>query len=165
MAMKFKSFIIALVALQFFFSCDDEEFVNEVGNEDESEIEEVVPIQLYVNWDASLESVRDSTKGLQLVEIEEDFLHYYSETMNQTVSYEFTENTLSAVAVVFPLSDSIHTLTAPLLNGFDFVGEKDCVLVYVNESKNMFAAKYQTSELADSISGTYVIVGFTPLAE
>lgn len=161
--MKTKTFIIALMTWPLFFACSDDNDILEGGNGDMDDIvEEEVPAKMYINWDATFQTVQDSTKGYELVSSESDFLHYYSEKLNQTLSYEFTDNLLTAVAIVFPETDSVQTLTDSMLSGYKYIGEKDSVAVYLNDLQKTFAVKYLTEELSDSISGTFVVVGFTP---
>lgn len=160
--MKTKIFFIALLACPFFISCSDDDDIIDGGENDsiDNVVEEEVPANIYIDWNASLSTVKDSTTGYNLVSSELDFLHYYSEELNQTVSYEFSDNILSAVAIAMPLTDTVQTTIDALLSDFEYIGEKDSVSTFV--SQETFAVKYQTSELADTL-GTYVIVGFTPL--
>lgn len=161
--MKTKIFFIALIACSFFISCSDDDVME--GGENggiDNVIEEEVLAKIHIDWNASLPTVKDSTTGYELLTSESDFLHYYSKKLDQTVSYEFKDNFLSAVAIALPLTDSVQKAIEPLLAGFEYIGDKDSVSTFV--SQGTFAVKYQTSELADTL-GTYVIVGFTPLAE
>lgn len=160
--MKTKILMIALMALPFFMSCSDDDII-EGGNGDIDNIVEEVPARFYVDWNATISIVKDSTIGYNLVSSDTDFLHYYSEKLTQTVSYEFADDLLKAVAVVLPETDSVQMLTDVMLEGYNFIGDKDSVAVFVSELKNTFAVKYLTSEFADSTSENHVVVGFTPL--
>lgn len=162
--MKTKIFFITLMACSFFISCSDDDVIEggENGGIDNVVEEEEVPAKIHIDWNASLPTVKDSTTGYELVTSESDFLHYYSKKLEQTVSYEFKDNFLSAVVIALPLTDSVQKAIDPLLVGFEYIGDKDSVSTFV--SQRTFAVKYQISELADTL-GTYVIVGFTPLDE
>lgn len=162
--MKTKILMIALMALPLFMSCSDDDVIEGgKGNENTDDIVEEIPARFYVDWNATVLTVKDSTMGYNLVSSETDFLHYYSEKLTQSVSYEFTDGLLTAVAIVLPETDSVQMLTDVMLKSYKFIGDKDSVAVYVSESKNTFAVKYLTSELADSMSENHVVVGFTPL--
>lgn len=152
-----------MIALPLLWACSDDNEPIDGGNSDiDNVVEEEVPANIYVDWNATIQTVKDSTKGYELVSSESDFLHYYSAKLNQTVSYEFTDNLLTAVAIVQPEIDSVQTLAESMFSGYEYIGEKDSVAVYLNELKNTFAVKYFTTELSDTISGTFVVVGFTP---
>lgn len=157
--------IIMLLSLSFLSSCSDDEVVENpatdiIGGEVTDTAEVDVPMKICTNWNATMQEVQEETEGLTLVVSEDDFMKYYSEKSGNTVSYEFVDNLLSAVAVILPNTDSVQKVVEPIMEGYNFIGNmSDSISVYTNVLKNTFAAEYKIIDAQNS----FVVVGFTPL--
>lgn len=157
-------FIIMLLSLSVLISCSDDEVVENPATGTDDEVTDTldvdVPMKICTNWDATMQEVQEETEGLALIVLEDDFMKYYSEKSGQTVSYEFANDCLSAVAVILPTTDSIQKVIEPMIDGYSFIGiTSDSVSVYTNVLQNSFAAEYKITET----QGSFVVLGFTPL--
>lgn len=140
------------VFASFLFSCTKDE--NGITSNDN----EVVNEYPSTKWGMQMEEIQKQMKGYKSKITESDYLLYYDDKSNTSISFFFVNNKLEASTLQFRKEQKEKWISSSV-SEYSYIGEFESAECYSNYTSNSTAVVYD--QKIDGID--YCIVGFSPL--